>query len=103
MIQHSLQPVCDLCHQSWIAMGLCTLTFVEGKLHHLPIKVIFQGPWEIGCSRLQKWGNSTSGEKAVKKWAYHTSQRPRGFLVNVSWLKTCPVPELPLARTVHQH
>ena len=26
-----------------------------------------------------KWGNSTSSEKAVRNWAYHTSQRPRGF------------------------
>ena len=29
------------------------LLLLKEKLHHLPIKFIFQGQWEIGCSRLQ--------------------------------------------------
>jgi hypothetical protein len=59
-------------------MSLCTLTFVEGTLHQLlsnPYSNV-HGNWLFASA---KWGNSTSSEKAVRNWAYHTSQRPRGF------------------------
>jgi hypothetical protein len=93
---HSPQPVYDSTHQYSDRNGFFAhlVLLKERFINCLSTqysKVL--GNWLFASV---KWGNSTSGEKAVRKWAYHTSQRPLAAFINVPWLKTCAV-QAPLA------
>src|SRR5271167_3295429 len=79
------------------------LLFLREKLHHLPIKLIFSKVHGKLAVRVCKVGQLHFRREGGKEMGLSHKPAPSRLLVNVSWLKTCAVPKLPLACTVHQH